>query len=922
MLNGAFGRGFRGVMPGRRDAASHQLMPGMRIEAERAPGRWFPGHLDALAQDRSATITYDDGCVQRGVALSKVRAPMSGIPRESPPSDCGAPWAVPPGMAAQVMVTACSSDSSSDSDDSTVQCRRVRVRGCQANASSEFPDFVVTDCPTGFSADLPDLSVTGCPTGFPEDLPQELVGMAVTGCSAAGLPEDFSDINDLSEISGLAVRGCPTNLATELRAASVFCGGDRSLARDSTQRPNNNPAELRCRLSDAAGCSSIDELRAALEEARRAGIHGPEVCLARDRLAALESGDMRKHASLVVEEAIKSDDFWKLQAAMATAAGAGLPPTEINRLKDAMRAHKRRKDAAQKLRKAVDGRSAADLRAAIEVALREHVCSKDVERARSALGELEAKDRSQQEAEQSRQKALQEAENNRIAIQRQLLEAAATKDTLTLRRAIMAVEINPRRQRVQSTDDALRVARAELRSLAIENMRSCAQAGDSKRLSNAMDDARDCGVEPAEIALFDKTLCTLREHDSHRQKLDMAVQGGVLGQLLEAVGLAKAAGIADAALRPAQEAVNVIEAREKHAAAKASTAQELRLAMCAEDADALAAAISEADRFGIDITPARERLRVLRAREAAGQELHKAETSGDVYRLRAAISTARSMGVSEADLERAGASLIALTGQVRARRALEHAVASEDANMLQRAIEEARSASIPRHEVTSAEEKLRSIAHTRVDDELRAAMAADDVRRLRAAVDAASHAGVADSEVSAAWERVRALEWRAWSQRELEAAVKSHDSARLQAAIDDARAAGVDEAAVHLAVTELSTWVKTRTLQQELRLAWASGSAHVLRAAIDAAAGIGLSGGLIQSAKGELEALERGAGRPPPPTAAPPPMPASPLQEPQLGPGALPEQQQRFEAPPTDPKWVSFDTPQTDPQLHAPSTHV
>jgi len=80
------------------------------------------------------------------------------------------------------------------------------------------------------------------------------------------------------------------------------------------------------------------ELEAVLADAQRGGLPDREVARAREQLLALEAEGMRSHASLVVEEAIESGDFWQLQAAMQTAVSCGLAGEQMMRLKEAMRA--------------------------------------------------------------------------------------------------------------------------------------------------------------------------------------------------------------------------------------------------------------------------------------------------------------------------------------------------------------------------------------------------------------------------------------------------------------------------------------------------------------------------------------------------------------------------------------------------------
>jgi len=674
----------------------------------------------------------------------------------------------------------------------------------------------------------------------------------------------------------------------------------RRSAKDGPHGEEGNLAEMRRKLAHATAWGTTAELQATLEQAQRSGMHGPEVHCARDRLLTLEAKDMRDHAISMVDEAIAADDWWMLQAAMATAAGAGLPPSELSRLQEAMRTHKRVKDAVHSLRRAADGNDTSELRQAIELAMVEHVSEREVQRARETLRVLEARQRAkqqadaarrkaqqeadaarqrqQQEADAIRQRALQKAEEIRRVRQQQLQQAAETKCTKTLRDAIAAVESTHSQDPCTQKD--LDAARAELRSQALEKMHSLYEAHDADGLSVAIEEGFLCGVEEAELHAWSVKLPTLRVHNSHRQKLQRAVQVGARDELILVVSEAETAGLGDADLRPAREALGVFYAREVQDQTQTTVAEKLQAAALSEDVDEVTAAVSMADNLGLrgaESAHARERLRSLRARSSATRELREAVDSADVYRLRAAISTAKGGDVSEAELAWAREALGTLSAQAHARRALEAASASQDPNTLRLAIEQARGAGVPSKQIGAAEADLHCAATTHVDDDLRAAMAADDVERLRRAAGAAAHAGVAARDVDAAWAQVRVLEWRTWSRRELQSAAASGDSARLQAAIDDARAAGVAESELRPAVADLDAWVRRRQVQQELQLARAGGNAQALRVALDAAVAAGVTGGIVDMADAELRGREQGSSRrPPPPTAAPPPPPPPP----------------------------------------------
>merc|ERR1719162_837016 len=134
---------------------------------------------------------------------------------------------------------------------------------------------------------------------------------------------------------------------------------------------------------------NVDKLKDALEVAGQAGCHGLEVRQARDLLLELEADNHRAEAGWLVDEAIESDNWWKMQGALQVAHGADLPKAKIDSLKDAMQLHNRRREAAQGLRKAIEGGDVEGLRVAIERALTGHVRQKDIDSAREAMRKLE-----------------------------------------------------------------------------------------------------------------------------------------------------------------------------------------------------------------------------------------------------------------------------------------------------------------------------------------------------------------------------------------------------------------------------------------------------------------------------------------------------------------------------------------------------
>eukprot|EP00438_Fugacium_kawagutii_P023984 Skav216891 [mRNA] locus=scaffold1276:123500:127735:+ [translate_table: standard] len=96
-------------------------------------------------------------------------------------------------------------------------------------------------------------------------------------------------------------------------------------------------------------------------------------------------------------DAIESMDYWKLQGAMQAVIGCGLAKDQAPRLKQAMRTHKIRSEAARELRKAAQARDKARLRTAIEGALKVHTEETVVKKARDALRALQAREAARDE---------------------------------------------------------------------------------------------------------------------------------------------------------------------------------------------------------------------------------------------------------------------------------------------------------------------------------------------------------------------------------------------------------------------------------------------------------------------------------------------------------------------------------------------
>lgn len=677
--------------------------------------------------------------------------------------------------------------------------------------------------------------------------------------------------------------------------------------------PSNDPiAAVRQRLAAGVMAGDADELQLALAEAQHMGIHGPEVRRARDTLMAIEANDFRRRADIVVEEAIEADDWWKLQAAMATVVSSGGDGT---RLQEAMRTFKKRQEAVAELRRATTARDPHRLRTAVEVALKAHVREKDVRRARDELRTLEAQ----------------------VASRAQLQQAMASKDINAIKAAVDAMQraAGGGAQAGSSTasaaiaklpqedQTALEAAKAELRRHKLANIQQLHQAQDITGMSAALEDAGSFCLRDTDVSAATEELSRLRTAASLKQELHQSIQSGEKARLIASLRAADSSGlVAEEYLAAARKAVNDLEAKEQQAASRAAVARELHAVAQAEDIGRVAAALAAAEGVGLvgaESMPARERYRFLQVRQGAVQEMRSAAQAGDLYRLRAAIAAARGAHVGEVELQKAKEALRSLEVQAQVRRSIEAAVTSRNATELRRVIDEAKRHGLPSREIAQAEDILLSFGQINVMQHVRDAMAAGDPERLRAATRAATDAGASGPEFDAALARLRELEFLAWLRRQLQTAIASGDAARLHATIRQAETAGLASAELEPARREMQLANARTQARQELQLARVNGNPYNFLQALRAAEAAGLPEHELAAARSDHTCLQQGKPLPPQTIIDP-----GPKTDPQVHDG--PPTQPQLHAPPTPtgPKrMVQFNTdissgPPTDPQLSYP----
>merc|ERR1711904_194620 len=119
-------------------------------------------------------------------------------------------------------------------------------------------------------------------------------------------------------------------------------------------------------------------------------------------------------------------------------------------------------------------------------------------------------------------------------------------------------------------------------------------------------------------------------------------------------------------------------------------------------------------------------------------------------------------------------------------------MSSGNAEMLRRAVEEARRCGLSENEISRAEAMLSS-PHSSASAALQAAVACGDVNSLRMEIGAAELAGVPSKEISAATEHLRKLEWQKSVRREVETAIANSDPIKLKVALQHAQSAGITE---------------------------------------------------------------------------------------------------------------------------------
>mmetsp|Transcript_72805 Transcript_72805/g.236503 ORF Transcript_72805/g.236503 Transcript_72805/m.236503 type:complete len:779 (-) Transcript_72805:88-2424(-) len=641
-------------------------------------------------------------------------------------------------------------------------------------------------------------------------------------------------------------------------------------SRAEASTPATSYTVARERLTEAVLNGGTADLQSAIDGALRAGMTGQEVRRARDAMAAIESADTRKRVELGVDEAIESDDWWKLQASMQAVVGAGFGDSDmVVNLREAMRTHRRRREVLREISRAAGARDAHALRTAVEAALLTHAQEADVRKAREALRALQRRS--------SAMDSLRRALDSDVAEVKPLQDALAEAESAGLAERPPELLGDDPEERSLVED-----VKGELRTRARDRLKRLHSKRDAAGLLRTLDEAPRLGVSEAEIADFRQLLDRLHLEGKLRRELERSVQDGTKARMAAAVCSVEEAGLEASGeaeflelVRNAREALRVCDEKEQKVSAVAAAIQELRTATAGDDMNGLTKALNKAEAVGVgvtaDVSIARERLRLLRTRTCATQELQEAVQAANVYRLRAAITGARAHGVPERDMLAARDALAALEAKARSQRGLGSTTMAQDGELLRTAVVEAHPVGGrlgQREGARSAEAKMRELAQAKTLKDLRDVMVqqSPDLERLRSATRAAADAAAAVSTlgaaaggdaatavaatgraVDAAWERLRVLERAAWLRSQLHTAVASGDVVRIRSAIKQAEMAGEDAkkdspvaSDLAAAKAELLAATARQHARQELRLARVGGNKVLLLAAVRAAEKAGL----------------------------------------------------------------------------------
>ena len=370
-------------------------------------------------------------------------------------------------------------------------------------------------------------------------------------------------------------------------------------------------------------------------------------------------------------------------------------------------------------------------------------------------------------------------------------------------------------------DDARELLRrCEQQLKAMEDLRQAMSTGDMAELRAAIRQGQAAALPAEDLAAAMEKLAQLEETEAQQQKEEEHRQKELERQAM------------------------LEEARREHAA------EMLRDASSSRDVDALRAAIAAANKAGLDteaeaLATARQILGEEEAKAAARSSLEAAIASGDLERLREALSRAESAGLDEPSLGAARKALKETEAQAAARRGLREVLeASRSAPKgLEAVLQAALSAGLGGTEADAAllAAVRQRAAEEAVRERLAQAMSGGDAEELRRALDAAIQTGLTGQVLEEARSLLQTLVAREAAKKELKDAAGSGDLDRLRAALESAESLELGESDKEGVTQKLRELERRATASRRLKDAMDSGEAQALRAALEEAADAGVT---------------------------------------------------------------------------------
>lgn len=299
---------------------------GDRLEGEWIPGHWHPGSICDVDARGRLTIRYDDGYIQSGVELARVRPCTSGV---AAPGAAGLASSADHALREEarswnVLVRALTQDA-------RVDCSALPLAAAAQLAGEPLEGrckmlrnvgAIGLDCPVAYLEEVDsDFDGSWCQEPSTPDA-WSCACTATSVASFCGSRQDGTGVRPVGHQKLAAFRDGAGSETKELLATEGRCAS----------RGGAELAELRRTMAAAEACEDPAVARV---------LH--------DQLLAVEAQEFRQRADQLVDEAVASDDWWRLQAAMQLVVGAGLAAEKASQLTAAMRAQRARlvRQAAQ-----------------------------------------------------------------------------------------------------------------------------------------------------------------------------------------------------------------------------------------------------------------------------------------------------------------------------------------------------------------------------------------------------------------------------------------------------------------------------------------------------------------------------------------------------------------------------------------------